>query len=157
MSNIFVAILAVALIIWGVYRAISNSKIAKANLAKAEQFLKTNAAKEGVVSTESGLQYQVVKQGDGVQTPSLSNKVTVHYHGSLIDGSVFDSSVQRGEAITFGLNQVIKGWTEGLQLMHVGDKYRFFIHPKLAYGARKIAAIPGNSALVFDVELIAID
>lgn len=93
------------------------------NKALGEQFLAENKKREGVVTTESGLQYEVVSRGTGTESPKATDKVRVHYHGTTIDGSVFDSSVERGETITFGLNQVIKGWTEGLQLMKVGDKF----------------------------------
>jgi FKBP-type peptidyl-prolyl cis-trans isomerase FklB len=102
----------------------------------------------------SGLQYEVITEGTGVK-PSAKNKVTCHYHGSLIDGTVFDSSVRRGQPATFPLNMVIKGWTEGLQLMSVGSKWRFFIPPQLAYGDRQTGAEIGpNSTLIFEVELL---
>lgn len=121
------------------------------------KFLEENKTKEGVVTTESGLQYIVLKQGTG-QVPTTDSKVRVHYHGTLIDGTVFDSSVDRGEPTEFGVTQVIKGWTEGLQLMAVGSKYKFFIPSDLAYGAnpRPGGAIKPNSTLIFDVELLEI-
>ena len=112
---------------------------------------------EGVKTTTSGLQYKVLEKGDGTEQPSATSKVKVHYHGTLISGEVFDSSVDRGEPISFGLNQVISGWTEGLQLMSVGDKFRLFIPAKLAYGSSKAGSIPGNSTLIFDVELLGIE
>jgi peptidylprolyl isomerase len=99
----------------------------------------------------------VLSPGDGEVHPTSTDKVTVHYHGTLLDGTVFDSSVDRGEPIAFGLNQVIKGWTEGVQLMVTGEKTRFFIPSKLAYGNQSMGAIKGGSTLIFDVELIAID
>lgn len=121
------------------------------------KWLAENAKKEGVKSTESGLQYQVLKEGDGGTKPKATDKVNVHYHGTLTDGTVFDSSVDRGEPISFGLNQVIPGWTEGVQLMTKGAKYRFFIPYNLAYGERgSPPKIPPFSTLVFEVELLGI-
>jgi FKBP-type peptidyl-prolyl cis-trans isomerase FklB len=120
-----------------------------------EKFLAENALKEGVVTTESGLQYEVIKMGKG-KKPTATDKVRVHYHGTLIDGTVFDSSVERGEPTEFGLNQVIAGWTEGLQLMPVGSKFRFFIPQELAYGSRNAGSIPPYSTLIFEVELLGI-
>jgi len=132
-----------------------NEKAA-ANLKAGEEFLKENAARPGVVSLPSGLQYEVLKDGSGAK-PSATNKVTCHYHGTLIDGTVFDSSVQRNQPATFPLNMVIRGWTEGLQLMPVGAKWRFFIPPQLGYGDRQVSAQIGpNSTLIFDVELLDI-
>ena len=140
----------------------------KADAAKAKEegekakvdgikFLEDNKSKEGVQTTESGLQYIVLKQGTG-EKPTTSSKVKVHYHGTLIDGTVFDSSVDRGEPTEFGVTQVIKGWTEGLQLMNVGAKYKFFVPSNLAYGAnpRPGGVIKPNSTLIFDVELLEI-
>ena len=126
----------------------------KENKTKGEDYLKANAAKEGVVTLPSGLQYQVLKEGNGRQ-PKDTDQVRCHYEGMLIDGTMFDSSVQRGEPAVFGLNQVIAGWTEGVQLMKEGAKYRFFIPYNLGYGERGAGqSIPPFSALVFDVELI---
>lgn len=126
----------------------------KENKTKGEDYLKANAAKEGVVTLPSGLQYQVLKEGNGRQ-PKTTDQVRCHYEGMLIDGTMFDSSVQRGEPAVFGLNQVIAGWTEGVQLMKEGAKYRFFIPYNLGYGERGAGqSIPPFSALVFDVELI---
>lgn len=128
---------------------------AAANLKAGEDFLATNKTKPEVVTTESGLQYQVLKMGDG-DKPWATHTVTCHYHGTMIDGTIFDSSVQRGVPASFPLNMVIKGWTEGLQLMPAGSKFRFFIHPSLAYGERQVSATIGaNSTLIFDVELIS--
>ncbi len=121
-----------------------------------EQFLAANALREGVTVTESGLQYEVLNLGRGAK-PKATDKVKVHYHGTLIDGTVFDSSVERGEPITFGLNQVIAGWTEGVQLMPVGSKFRFYIPQELGYGAREAGKIPPYSALIFEVELLGIE
>lgn len=109
-------------------------------------------------TTASGLKYQVVKQGTGTVSPKATDTVKVHYHGTLLNGTVFDSSVERGEPISFPLNRVIAGWTEGLQLMKVGDKFKFEIPPNLAYGpASPSPAIPPNSTLVFEVELLGIE
>ena len=116
-----------------------------------------NAAAGEWQTTASGLKYQVMKHGTGTTSPKATDTVKVHYHGTLLDGTVFDSSVQRGEPISFPLNQVIPGWTEGLQLMKVGDKFKFQIPPNLAYGDRSPSPkIPPNSTLVFEVELLGI-
>ena len=121
-----------------------------------EKYLAENAKKDGVITLPSGLQYQVLKEGNG-KKPSAKDQVKCHYEGFLIDGTVFDSSVQRGEPAVFGLQQVIAGWTEGLQLMQEGAKYRFFIPYRLAYGESGAAgAIPPFAALIFDVELIQV-
>lgn len=128
----------------------------KAAKAAGEAFLAENGKKEGVVTLPSGLQYQVLKEGYG-KKPSATDQVVCHYEGTLIDGTVFDSSYQRNQPATFGLNQVIAGWTEGVQLMQEGAKYRFFIPYNLAYGERGAGAqIPPFAALVFDVELIEV-
>ncbi len=125
-----------------------------ANLKVGEEFLATNKTRPEVLETVSGLQYEVLTMGTGAK-PSATNTVTCHYHGTLIDGTVFDSSVQRGQPASFPLNRVISGWTEGLQLMPAGSKFRFFLHPSLAYGDRQVSAqIGANSTLIFDVELI---
>jgi len=124
-------------------------------LEKGVKFLADNKTNEGVVTTESGLQYRIIKEGEGA-SPSLEDKVTVHYTGKLIDGKVFDSSVERGQPATFGINQVIKGWEEGLQLMKPGAKFEFFIPSDLAYGERAVSTIPANSTLIFEVELISV-
>jgi len=129
---------------------------AEESIKAGEVFLAENASKEGVKTTASGMQYLVLTEGQGTEHPTARSKVTVHYHGTLLDGTVFDSSVDRGETIEFGLNQVIPGWTEGVQLMVVGEKTRFFIPSKLAYGNRSTGGIKGGSLLIFDVELIAI-
>ena len=128
------------------------------NLDASAEFLAANASKAGVVALDSGLQYQILESGTaGAASPSTSDSVLAHYHGTLTDGTVFESSVDRGEPATFGLSQVIAGWTEALQLMTVGDKWRLFIPPGLAYGeASPTPAIPPNSALIFDVELLEI-
>ena len=129
---------------------------ASANLKAGHEFLEANQNKPGVISLPSGLQYEVITEGDGIK-PSAKNKVTCHYHGTLIDGTVFDSSVKRGQPATFPLNAVIKGWTEGLQLMGVGSKWRFFLPPQLAYGDRQTGSDIGpNSTLIFEVELLGV-
>lgn len=126
------------------------------NLEQGLEFLAENAKRDGVVSLESGLQYEVLEPGEGEQ-PESTDVVTTHYEGRLIDGTVFDSSYQRGEPASFPLNRVIAGWTEGLQLMSPGAKYRLYVPAELAYGDRAAGSIPPNSTLVFDVELISID
>ncbi|HEX6592188.1 MAG TPA: FKBP-type peptidyl-prolyl cis-trans isomerase [Moraxellaceae bacterium] len=128
---------------------------AVANKQKAVAYLAENAKKPGVTTTASGLQYEVLAQGKGAK-PKTTDVVSVHYHGTLIDGSVFDSSVQRGEPASFQLDQVIPGWTEALQLMPVGSKYRLTLPPELAYGEQGAGPIPANSVLIFEVELLDI-
>jgi len=131
-------------------------KSAKANEAGAA-YLEENGAKEGVITTESGLQYEVIVSGDGAK-PTTADQVTVHYHGMLTDGTVFDSSVDRGQPATFGVTQVIKGWTEALQLMSVGDKWKLTIPSGLAYGDQGAGGMIGPGAtLVFEVELLGIN
>jgi FKBP-type peptidyl-prolyl cis-trans isomerase FklB len=132
-----------------------NEKAA-ANLKAGQEFLEVNKQKPGVTTLPSGLQYEVITEGNGPK-PSAKNTVTCHYHGTLLDGTVFDSSVQRNKPASFPLNMVIKGWTEGLQLMPQGSKWRFFIPPHLAYGDRQVSAQIGpNSTLIFEVELLGI-
>lgn len=126
------------------------------NKVKGENFLSENKKNAGVKSTASGLQYKVITEGTGIK-PGPTSNVTVHYEGKLIDGSIFDSSFKRGESITFGLNQVIPGWTEGLQLMSEGSTYELYIPSNLAYGDRNIPGIPAGSLLIFKVELIKVD
>jgi FKBP-type peptidyl-prolyl cis-trans isomerase FklB len=128
---------------------------AAANLKAGQDFLAANKTRPGVTELPSGLQYEILTAGVG-EKPSAHNEVTCHYHGTLIDGTIFDSSVQRGRPASFPLNMVIKGWTEGLQLMPTGSKWRFFIPPHLGYGERQVSAQIGpNSTLIFDVELIS--
>ncbi len=129
---------------------------AKANIAEGKAFLEENGKREGVVTTKSGLQYEVLTEGTG-NSPKATDKVRCHYEGRLIDGTVFDSSYQRNEPADFGLNQVIAGWTEGVQLMKEGAKYRFYIPYLLGYGEHGAgASIPPYATLVFDVELIKV-
>ena len=134
----------------------SNKNPRKSALVVGQEFLAENKTKPGIIETASGLQYEIVKDTTGIK-PKPSDQVTVHYTGKLINGSVFDSSVERGQPATFGLDQVIKGWTEGLQLMSPGSKYRFYIPSDLAYGPGGQNGIPPNSVLIFDVELIGIN
>ncbi len=134
----------------------ARGREAERNFAEGEAFLAENRGRAGVQETESGLQYRVVEQGDG-RRPSASDRVTVHYRGKLISGVEFDSSYARGQPATFGLSQVIPGWTEGLQLMNEGSRFEFFIPPELAYGeAGRPGAIGPNSTLIFEVELLQI-
>jgi len=143
-------------------QAFSLAQQAKLEAAQAEavraseNFLVDNGQRPEVTVTSSGLQYEVLEEGEaGASSPSASDTVTVHYHGTLIDGTVFDSSVERNQPATFGLNQVIAGWTEGVQLMKVGDKYRFYIPSELAYGEAGAGGMIGpNATLIFDVELL---
>ena len=132
-------------------------KEGEVNLKKADEFLDKNKAENpDVKETPTGLQYRVLREGDG-DSPVAADKVKVHYAGRLMDGTEFDSSYKRGDPTEFGLNQVIKGWTEGLQLMSVGDKFRMVIPAELGYGSSGSRAIPPNSTLVFEVELISIN
>jgi len=127
-----------------------------ANTAAGDAFRAEFAAKDGVQSTSTGLLYEVITEGDGPK-PGPTDQVEVHYHGTLTDGTVFDSSRQRGETIVFGLNQVIPGWTEALQLMPVGSSYRIVLKPELAYGPMGAPPVIGpNATLVFEVELVAL-
>lgn len=138
------------------YMESAYQKELKKNREEGEEFLRKNKLQEGVLVTESGLQYQILKQGDGPR-PSAKDRVKVHYTGTLLDGTVFDSSVKRGEPMELTLSQVIKGWTEGVQLMPVGSKYRFWVPSDLAYGERGAGGvIKPNSVLCFDIELIDI-
>lgn len=133
-----------------------NNKAQEANIGTGMKFLEENAKKEGVVTTATGLQYTIIAKGDGVQ-PKETDNVTVHYHGTLLDGTVFDSSVERGQPASFPVNGVIPGWVEALQLMNVGSKYKLFIPSNLAYGERGAGgAIGPNATLIFEVELISI-
>lgn len=128
---------------------------AAANKSKSAAYLLEHGKKPGVITTASGLQYEVLTQGTG-KKPKTTDIVSVHYQGTLIDGSVFDSSLQRGEPASFRLDQVVPGWTEALQLMPVGSKYRLTLPPELAYGEQGAGPIPPNAVLTFDVELLAI-
>jgi FKBP-type peptidyl-prolyl cis-trans isomerase FklB len=134
-----------------------QKEVGDKNQTAGEAFLTANAKKEGIKSLPSGLQYQVIKSGTG-KSPKATDTVKVHYHGTLIDGTVFDSSVDRKEPVTFALNEVIPGWTEALQLMKEGDKWKLFVPAKLGYGSRGAGdKIGPNSSLLFDVELLSIE
>jgi len=126
---------------------------AEAAAAEGRAFLAENAKRDGVVVLESGLQYEVLSAGDGAK-PTREDSVRTHYHGTLIDGSVFDSSYQRGQPAEFPVGGVIAGWTEALQLMNAGSKWRLYVPSELAYGAQGVGSIPPHSTLVFDVELL---
>ena len=140
------------------FMAEAGEKKHGANKTAGETFLAENAKKDGISATASGLQYEVITKGTGSK-PEATSQVTVHYHGTLIDGAVFDSSVERGEPATFGVNQVIPGWTEALQLMEEGSKYRLYIPQDLAYGANPHPGGPIKPymALIFDVELLKVN
>ncbi|HEY8366652.1 MAG TPA: FKBP-type peptidyl-prolyl cis-trans isomerase [Bacteroidia bacterium] len=133
-----------------------RKELAEKNLKEGQEFMAENAKKDGVVTLESGLQYEVLVMGEG-EKPTAKNTVTCHYHGTTIHGEVFDSSVNRGQPASFPLNRVITGWTEGVQLMPVGSKFKFTIPPHLAYGEEQISKEIGpNSTLIFEVELLGI-
>ncbi len=134
-----------------------QEELLKENTEAGIKFLEDNSKKEGVTTLASGLQYEVITEGNGTK-PSATDKVKCHYHGTLIDGRVFDSSVERGQPAVFGVNQVIKGWVEALQLMSVGSKWKLFIPSDLAYGANGAGELIGpNTTLVFEVELLGIE
>lgn len=139
------------------YMAEKSQAEGKANLEEGKKFLEENGKREGVTTLPSGLQYEVIRSGEG-PSPKATDKVTVHYHGTLVDGTVFDSSVERGQPATFPVNGVIKGWVEALQLMKVGDKWKLFIPSELAYGSRGAGGDIGpNEVLIFEVELLSIN
>ena len=156
MKYVVLVIIALAVFFYSRYSNNKNSETALQNVAIGQTFLIQNKAAEDVTETASGLQYKILEQGEGTENPTASSKVKVHYHGSLLDGTIFDSSVDRGEPISFGLNQVIKGWTEGVQLMVVGDKYKFFIPSTLGYGDSTAGKIAPGSLLIFEVTLLEI-
>jgi FKBP-type peptidyl-prolyl cis-trans isomerase FklB len=142
----------------GLFDKLNAAKTAKMkdNLEAGMKFLEENKKRPGVVCLESGLQYEILTEGTGAK-PHATDTVTCHYHGMLIDGRVFDSSVQRGQPASFPLNRVISGWTEALQLMPVGSKWKLFLPPHLAYGEQQAGALIGpNSTLIFEVELLGI-
>ncbi|MBL4899736.1 MAG: FKBP-type peptidyl-prolyl cis-trans isomerase [Colwellia sp.] len=152
----FVVLVVIALAIFFFMRNSNNKKLAIENIAIGQDFLITNKIVEGVAETASGLQYQVLQRGKETEHPTASSKVMVHYHGTLLDSTVFDSSVERDQPISFGLNQVISGWTEGVQLMVVGDKFKFFIPSALGYGDKAAGKIAPGSLLIFEVTLLEI-
>jgi FKBP-type peptidyl-prolyl cis-trans isomerase FklB len=140
----------------------TSDQLAAMKAAKAEAilneglaFLESNKNKPGVIVLPSGLQYEIITEGSGAK-PTASQTVTCHYHGTLTNGTVFDSSVKRGAPASFPLNRVISGWTEALQLMPIGSKWRLFLPPQLAYGSMQVGSIPANSTLIFEVELLSI-
>ena len=133
----------------------ANQAAGEKNLTASAAFLAKNKTRSGVTTTASGLQYEIVSRGKGPK-PKASDTVEVHYHGTLVDGTVFDSSIERGEPATFPVGNVIKGWTEALQLMSVGDKWKLYVPPDLGYGPRPNGKIPPNSVLIFDVQLLSI-
>ena len=140
------------------YAQAMNGKKASGAKAAGQKFLAENAKKPGIISMPGGWQYQVLKASDSKEHPTETDKVKVHYHGTLTDGTVFDSSVDRGEPISFGLNQVIKGWTLAVTQMTVGSKWKVFLPSELAYGDNGAGEkIPGGSALIFEIELLAIE
>jgi peptidylprolyl isomerase len=151
-----VLVIIIVLVVMYINKNANNKKAAFENIAISKDFLTKNKALEGVIETASGLQYQVLEKGEGTVHPTSKTKVKVHYHGSLLDGTVFDSSVDRGEPISFGLNQVISGWTEGVQLMVAGDKFKFFIPSNLGYGNSSAGDITPGSLLIFEVTLLEV-
>lgn len=157
MLDIILIIVIAGLLGWGLRRAGVGSKGAEENRTAGNQFLEQNKTEEGVECSSSGLQWKVLQPGTGTRHPSAKSKVRVHYHGTLTNGKVFDSSVERNDPISFRLNQVIPGWTEGVQLMVEGEKRRLFIAPDLGYGNHRAGDIPPGSVLIFDVELLAIE
>ncbi|MGO2127573.1 MAG: FKBP-type peptidyl-prolyl cis-trans isomerase [Pseudoalteromonas prydzensis] len=157
MINIILAVI-IAILCFFIFQ--NSKKVKQQALANAQieaDFLVANSKVEGVIEIASGLQYKVVSSSGSETKPSPTSMVNVHYHGTLLDGSVFDSSVERNSPISFGLNQVIKGWTEGLQLMSEGDKYTFYIPHQLAYGEKRVGSIPPASLLIFEVELLKVE
>ena len=157
MSKIILLILIVAIAFMFYNKSKKNKQAAIENASAGSAFLADNAKDPDVVTTESGLQFKILQTGTGDIHPKATDNVKVHYHGTLVDGRVFDSSVERNEPISFGLNQVIKGWTEGVQLMVVGEKRRLFIPSGLAYGQSSAGIITPGSTLIFDVELLEIN
>ena len=133
-----------------------NAKERKAAKAAEQTFLESNGKKDGIVTTPSGLQYEILQKGDSERRPKGRDRIEIHYHGTLDDGAVFDSSLMRGEPIEVGLWDVIPGWTEGLKLMSPGDKFRFYVPSKLAYGSKGHGVIGPYATLVFEIEVIAI-
>ncbi|MFT4650182.1 MAG: peptidylprolyl isomerase [Polaribacter sp.] len=155
-------ILVIAVVLIGYYFMRNSSDASPEQIAANQQagaeFMENNQTAEGVKTTDSGLQYLMLQEGTGSKHPLASDRVKVHYEGTLLDGTVFDSSVKRGQPISFGLNRVIKGWTEGVQLMVIGEKTRFFIPASLAYGNNGAGSdIPGGATLIFEVELLDIN
>ncbi|MBU2863796.1 FKBP-type peptidyl-prolyl cis-trans isomerase [Reinekea marina] len=157
MSKIILVVIIIVALLVLIKRNANNSQLAEANKQAGLEHLSENAKNVNVVTTESGLQIEVLEKGNGTEHPKASDRVKVHYHGTLTDGTVFDSSVERGQPISFGLNQVIKGWTEGLQTMVVGDKVKLTIPSELGYGNQAAGKIPPGAVLIFEVELLGIN
>ena len=156
MWDVLAVIVVVGLLVYGLKRAGVGGPKLEEIVGEGKEFLRQNKEKEGVIELASGLQYQILEKGDGSYFPSENDHVLVHYHGTLLNGTVFDSSVDLGEPLSFGLQQVIQGWTEGLQKMQVGDKARLWIPANLGYGMRRVGNIPAGSLLIFDVELLEV-
>ena len=154
--KIVLTVIIIIIAIFVIQRGMGSKKNASENVQIGADFMSQNMTKEGVVTTESGLQYQVLSKGSGEAHPGPSDKVKVHYHGTLIDGTVFDSSIARDEPAEFGLQQVIPGWTEGLQLMKIGGKALLFVPSKLAYGPAGRGNIPPSALLIFEVQLLSV-
>lgn len=154
MSKIIISVVFFLLIGFFIYQSWTSIQATKQNLAQGQAFLAENKTKENIHTTDSGLQYLILEEGTGKEHPTTDSQVKVHYEGKLLDGTIFDSSYQRQQPITFALNQVIPGWQEGLQLMVVGQKMRLFIPSNLGYGSNSAGAIPPASTLIFDVELL---
>ena len=152
-----IIIFMLTVILFFAYKVFMGNEYASENRQAGIAFLAENSQKEGVTTTASGLQYKVLTKGEGSVHPTRESNVTVNYHGTLINGTIFDSSLDRGEPVTFDLDKVIPGWIEGVELMVSGDKYRFFIPSDLAYKDRAIGKIPAGSLLIFDIELISIN
>ncbi len=156
MPTSLVSIILFLLFVFFIYRSWLGHKEADKNLTLGRQFLEENQDQDGIITTPSGLQYKILVQGQGDKTPEPNSTVKVHYHGTLIDSTVFDSSIERDKPIEFRLGLVISGWQEGLLLMVEGQKNRIYIPSHLAYGRHGVGAIPRNSTLIFDVELLEI-
>ena len=137
-------------------QANANNMKAEKNIRKGQRFLKKNKKDSSVIVKRSGLQYQIIVKGEGTAVPESDDQVTVHYHGTFLNGDVFDSSTARGRPIIFKLNQVMPGWKEGIRYMVTGDKFRFYIPSHLAYGKKTFGEIPPGSLLIFEIELLTI-
>lgn len=156
MLNLFLLCIIIALIFLIVKSSLNNAKIAKQNIELQNQYLAENKLRPDVIETVTGLQYEMLVANSNGQQPSKTSKVKCHYHGTLIDGTVFDSSVERNTPLSFSLNQVIPGWTEVLQLMKTGEKVKAVIPYNLAYGKRAVGKIPPASLLIFEIELLEV-
>ena len=157
MLNLFLLSIILVLFILIIRSTLNNAKLAKQNSAVQTTFLSENKTREAIIETDSGLQYEVLVSVDEGQSPIKSAKVTCHYHGTLLDGAVFDSSVERNKPLSFSLNQVIPGWIELLQLMKEGEKVKAYIPYQLAYGKRSAGKIPPPTLLIFEIELLAVE